>query len=58
MTLQTKLEPEVQILRERDDDATSHIKNLLFNDKPEKFAKWEKLMNDPIFANKYNLTLD
>jgi hypothetical protein len=31
---------------------------LLFNDKPEKIEKWIKLLKDPIFAKKYNLSLD
>ena len=30
---------------------------MLFNDKPEKLAKWTKLMEDPVFDHKFDIPL-
>ena len=34
------------------------LRDLLFGDKIEKRAKWEKLFNDPVFTKKYLVSLD
>ena len=30
---------------------------MLFNDKPEKYHKWAKLMEDPVFDHKFDIPL-
>lgn len=48
----------VKNLRKCDDITAKRLSELLFNDKPEKIAKWHKLFEDPIFFPKQNMTLD
>jgi hypothetical protein len=48
----------VKALRQYDHDCAMKLKDILFNDKLEKRAKWEKLFEDPVFRPKFNLTLD
>ena len=45
-------------LRQCDESIVEELKPVLFNDKPEKLAKWHALFKDPIFYPKQDLTLD
>jgi hypothetical protein len=45
-------------LRAFDAETSDYLKLVLFGDKKEKLSKWEKLQKDPIFALKYQMTLD
>ena len=51
-------DPDIQVLRQCDDSAATALQALLFNDKPEKLSKWYKILEDPIFNKKYDMTLD
>jgi acyl-CoA oxidase len=31
---------------------------MLFNDKPEKLAMWDRVLRDPVYRKKYQMTLD
>jgi len=50
--------PHIQVLREYDEDTANYLRLCLFDDKPEKIAKWHKLMEDPIFKHKLNMSLN
>ena len=50
--------PHIQVLREYDEDTANYLRLCLFDDKPEKIAKWHKLMEDPIFKHKFNMSLN
>ena len=52
--MQRHSDPEIQVLREGDKEAKNVIRQMLFNDKYEKYAKWNKLLKDPVFHRKYN----
>lgn len=51
------MDPAIQALRTFDAKTADELKWFLFNDKNEKFAKWEKVLSDPIFHRKFNLSL-
>lgn len=51
-------DPNVQILRNFDESAAEHLKWVFFNDKREKWAKWDNLLKDKIFEGNYDVTLD
>ena len=48
----------IQVLRDFDEDAATYLRLRLFDDKPEKVAKWHKLMEDPIFRPRFNMSLN
>jgi len=48
----------IEKLRHCDDSIVEELKPLLFNDKPEKLARWHALFKDPLFFPKQDLTLD
>ena len=52
------IEPEVELLRSFDAEASHYLREMLFNDDKGKRAKWFKMFEDPIFHHKFNLTLD
>lgn len=45
-------------LKQCDDAVVLKLKNVLFNDNPEKVAKWHALFKDPVFYPKQYMTLD
>ena len=51
-------QPEVELLKKYDADASDYLRDMLFGDKLEKRTKWLELMKNPIFVPKYMLTLD
>ena len=57
MTLPKHSNPEIQVLREYNADTGEALKWMLFNDKPEKYERWAKLMEDPIFSHKFDMPL-
>ena len=57
MTLQKHPNPNIQVLREYDEGTAETLRKMLFNDKQEKYEKWSKLMEDPVFAPKFDMPL-
>ena len=57
MTLQKHPDPNIQVLREYDEDTAETLRKMLFNDKQEKYEKWSKLMEDPVFSPKFDMPL-
>ena len=51
-------QPEVELLKQYDAEASNYLRDMLFGDKLEKRDKWFELMKKPIFTPKYLLTLD
>ena len=51
-------QPEVELLKKYDADASNYLRDMLFGDKLEKRDKWMALMKNPIFTPRYMLTLD
>ena len=51
-------DPNIQVLREIDQETANYLRIKLFGDKPEKIEKWHKLLKDPVFKPKYQMTLD
>jgi len=45
-------------LRAFDEPVAEHLRDVLWNDKPEKREKWRNLLNDPIFDAKFEMPLD
>jgi hypothetical protein len=54
----TSSQPEVELLKKYDAEASNYLRDMLFGDKLEKREKWFELMKKPIFTPKYQLTLD
>ena len=51
-------DPAIIPLQEFNVDTAINLKWLLFNDSKTKWAKWAKLLEDPVFAPKFNTSLD
>ena len=45
------------MLREFDEGTSEHLRKTLFNDKPEKYDQWCKLLEDPVFEHKFDIPL-
>ena len=52
------MDPHIKVLREFDAETSKYLRNVLFGDKVEKMAKWDKIFQDPVFKPKYIMPLN
>ena len=50
-------DPAIEVLRAFDEPTKDQLRTILFNDAPEKRAKWEKVIQDPVFDYKFDMPL-